>query len=374
MSDTGSWLCPGEIDRARILDNNERVRRARRITAAALGVALLVLAPWIGWWTLALFAAAALNFDTLDYRLERADRPERVAATSLVYTEAVIATGVALSGAGASPLLPWMAITLVLAAARFRREVVTAGAGVALAMMLVVTVGVDPSGTLADPELLIATSALLVAVVAAAGAIQSAEIHHRGQSVLDPLTGLLNRKAMAGRFIEIREQAALTGAPVCMLALDLDHFKAINDEHGHARGDAVLRDAAYAMRRSLRHFELFYRYGGEEFVVLLPGVDTESGRLVGERLRSSVDEAEPGGVELTVSVGVASEQGSEVNLATLFAAADAALYEAKSAGRNRVVASTDLVGSEPEDGEISVRTRAGRVLVGADAGAARPHA
>ena len=374
MSDTGSWLCPSEIDRARILDNNERVRRARRITAAALGVALLVLAPWIGWWTLALFAAAALNFLTLDHRLERSDRPERVAATSLVYTEAVIAAGVALSGAGSSPLLPWMAITLVLAAARFRREVITAGAGLALAMMLAVTVGVDPSGTLADPELLIATSALMVAVVAAAGAIQSAEIHHRGQSVLDPLTGLLNRKAMAGRFVEIREQAALTGAPVCMLALDLDHFKLINDEHGHARGDAVLRDGAYAMRRSLRHFELFYRYGGEEFVVLLPGVDAESGRQVGERLRTAVEEAEPGGLKLTISVGVASEEGSDVNLATLFAAADAALYEAKSAGRNRVVAATDLVGSDPGDGEITVRTRAGRVLVGAEAGAARPHA
>ena len=316
METTGSWLCPTEIDRARILDNNERVRRARGITAGALGLALVVLAPWVGWWTLALFAAAAANFLTLDHRLGKSEHPERVAAVSLIYTEAVIAVGVAFSGAGSSPILPWMAVTLVLAAARFRREVVAAGTGLALLMMLVVTVGVDPAGTFDDPELLIATAALAIGVAGAVGAIQSAEIHHRGQSVLDPLTGLLNRKAMAGRFIEIREQAALTGAPVCMLALDLDHFKLINDEHGHARGDAVLRDAAYAMRRGLRHFELFYRYGGEEFVVLLPGVDAENGRQVGERLRAAVEAAEPGGLELTISVGVASEEGSDVNLAS----------------------------------------------------------
>ena len=116
------------------------------------------------------------------------------------------------------------------------------------------------------------------------------------------------------------------------------------------------------MRRSLRHFELFYRYGGEEFVVLLPGVDLDSGRQVGERLRASVAEAAARRARADGRPSALRPRTApSVNLATLFAAADAALYEAKSAGRNRVVASADLVGADPADGEITVRTRAGRV-------------
>ncbi len=108
-------------------------------------------------------------------------------------------------------------------------------------------------------------------VVSIVWALQAAELHHRSEAILDPLTGLLNRHALAPRFVEISMQARLTRQPVCLLLCDVDNFKAINDQHGHDCGDAVLRDVAYALRKHLRSFELVYRLGGEEFLVVLPG-------------------------------------------------------------------------------------------------------
>ncbi|MEO8092874.1 MAG: GGDEF domain-containing protein [bacterium] len=363
MTESGSWLCPTDFDRARVLDNNERVRRARGITLGVLGLALVIVAPWAGWWLLGVFAAALLNFVTFERRIARSEHPERVVAFALIYTEVLIGVGVVLSGAGQSPLLPWMVVPLVLSAARFRREVITAGMGLGVLLMLLATVAVDPASVFADPTPLIVAVALAVAVVAAAAAIQAAELHHRGQSVLDPLTGLLNRKALASRFAEIEEQAGLLGAPVCMIALDLDTFKRVNDEHGHERGDAVLRDSAYEMRKSLRDFELLYRYGGDEFLALLPGADLVVGRDVGERLRAAVESSRPGGLEPTVSVGVAVAEGDAVTFESMFAAADAALYEAKRAGRNRVVVAADLAAADPARGEVAAQTRTGQTMV-----------
>ena len=95
-------------------------------------------------------------------------------------------------------------------------------------------------------------------------------------AVIDPLTGLLNRSAFAQRLVELQHQID-QGAESSLgfLMADIDHFKRINDEHGHPVGDAVLRDVAYAMRSELRAFDLIYRLGGEEFAILLPGADVD---------------------------------------------------------------------------------------------------
>src|SRR4029450_4949367 len=96
-----------------------------------------------------------------------------------------------------------------------------------------------------------------------------------------------NRASLDARVLEIEEQAHLTGGAVSVILLDLDSFKQVNDTHGHKRGDAVLRDAAYEIRKSLRSFELVYRIGGEEFLVLLPGVDLSEALEIAERVRHS---------------------------------------------------------------------------------------
>ena len=120
------------------------------------------------------------------------------------------------------------------------------------------------------------------------------------------MTGLLNRHALVPRFIEISQQARLTDQPVCLVLCDLDNFKAVNDEHGHDCGDAVLRDVAYELRKRLRSFELVYRLGGEEFLVVLPGIDLKEGGEIAERLRAAVEQARPTGIPVTISLGVSA--------------------------------------------------------------------
>jgi len=332
-----TWLCPTEFDRARVLDNSTRVRRARRVAAAAIGVALIALLPRFGPWMLGLFAASAVNLLTLDRRMARSAHPELVVAFSLLFTEVLLAAGVALSGAGQSPALPWMVVPVGLTAARFRRRVMVVGGAIGLALMALATVAVDP-GSVSPPTYLIAAVALMVSVVGIADALQSAELNYRSESVLDPLTGVLNRKSLALRFAELHEQARLTDGSICLIAADLDGFKQINDEHGHARGDAALRDAAYEMRKALRNFELFYRLGGEEFLVILPGVHLSAGARAAERMRDAVESSSPAGLDLTVSLGVAAASGEAAEYHALFQGADTALYRAKQLGKNRVVA------------------------------------
>jgi diguanylate cyclase (GGDEF)-like protein len=352
----GSWLCPTELDRSRVVDANDRVRTIRMVGSGAVGAALLISAPWIGWWTLILFALSALNLMSVDWRLRTSAHPERVSADAIVITELLLAGGVVMSGGPHSPALPWMVLPAAMVAARFRPRVVIAGLVGTVFMILVATVGVNPQATVENPVSVIVTLALLAGVVSIVWALQAAELHHRDEAILDPLTGLLNRHALMPRFIELSHQARLTHQPVCMVLCDVDGFKGINDEYGHDRGDAVLRDVAYELRKRLRSFELVYRLGGEEFLIVLPGVDSKGGLEVAERLREAVEQTRPMGIKITISAGLSSGRGEEVEYDALFRAADAALYDAKRAGRNQVVAADAVVielpvESSPANGE-----------------------
>jgi diguanylate cyclase (GGDEF)-like protein len=332
-----SWLCPTELDRVRVVEANEPVRRARTLVAVAVGLALAASAPWLGWWTLILFGLAVANLAMLDWRLRRADRPERVAAQSLLFNLCLFAVGVAFTGGPQSDILAWLVIPGAMAAARFRGHVVAAFAALTALVTVGVTVGVDPAAAADEPVPILVTLSLIAAVTAVVHTLMNAEVEQRGAAVLDPLTGLLNRQALQSRVAELEQQAGLTGGSVCFVACDLDGFKRVNDESGHDRGDAVLCEVAYQLRKSLRSFELVYRLGGEEFLVVLPGAGLEEGLVVGERLRAVVADARPGGVRVTMSVGVAAATGADVRYESLFKAADEALYRAKREGRNRVV-------------------------------------
>jgi diguanylate cyclase (GGDEF)-like protein len=160
-----------------------------------------------------------------------------------------------------------------------------------------------------------------------------AESQKRSESVVDSLTGLPNRRGLEASIEN-------TTRPLAVLLCDLDRFKSVNDRHGHQRGDTVLIETARAIQRSLRPTEQVYRVGGEEFLVLLPGCDLERAMAVAERVRSAIESAEPGGLPLTTSVGVSAVTGEDIDFTELFRAADAGLYEAKDAGRNRVATAT----------------------------------
>ena len=161
-------------------------------------------------------------------------------------------------------------------------------------------------------------------------------------AVRDPLTGLLNRRFFDEAVETAYAAARRTGTPLSLIVLDLDRFSAVNNEHGHAVGDAVLRSVAAAMTASVRASDILVRYGGEEFVVIAQGATSETAVHVAERIRAAVRVADLSGdtarTMITVSAGVASLLGDEADGRALFRAADSALLTAKRAGRDRVVA------------------------------------
>jgi diguanylate cyclase (GGDEF)-like protein len=332
----GGWLCPTKVDLVRLVDMNPLVRRARLLAGLFCGLGVAAMVPWIGGWPLAVFGLAPLPLLLLDRVVRLARRPERLIAGSLSLHAVLILTGAALSGGVHSPLLPWVVIPVVTAAARFRLPVFLVGAALATVGMVASAVIGSPEGLLHDPAPVLGVIVLLGAMVVAQQPVLNAELRWRRDAVLDPLTGLLNRQGLPSRFREVAEQARLTDAHVSLVMCDLDGFKGLNDEHGHACGDAVLRDVAYVLRKELRSFELLYRIGGEELLLVLPGAGLRAGCDVAEQVRATIERSRPAGLDVTASVGVSSASGGEIDFASMFEAADRALYEAKRSGRNRV--------------------------------------
>ncbi|MFZ2100087.1 MAG: GGDEF domain-containing protein [Oricola sp.] len=165
------------------------------------------------------------------------------------------------------------------------------------------------------------------------------EIGYIAAARIDPLTGTSNRGAFFDTGRRLLDRCRREQAPLSLIMFDLDRFKAINDTHGHQMGDRILSDFADTVRQSLRPNDLFGRYGGEEFVVVLPGASIETAAVIAERVRSifaggnEFIDGKP--VRATVSAGVATAV-SNAPLEDVIAAADQAMYIAKRAGRNRV--------------------------------------
>jgi diguanylate cyclase (GGDEF)-like protein len=196
---------------------------------------------------------------------------------------------------------------------------------------------IDPQAVIDYPPYVIIPLALMISIAMFQTVLMRSDLKYRAEAVIDPLTGMLNRKALALRVEELDQQSRITRQPVGVVLGDVDHFKRINDSYGHARGDAVLKDVAYELRQALRAFDLFYRIGGEEFLVLLPGADLETACGVAEELRRALAARPRGGHDMTMSFGVASsERGEGFDYERVFSAADAALYAAKRGGRDRV--------------------------------------
>ena len=157
-------------------------------------------------------------------------------------------------------------------------------------------------------------------------------------SFLDGLTEVANRRQFE-QILDLEwRRAVRSGSPLSLILADIDHFKAFNDNHGHQAGDRCLRDVATLLDSIVqRAGDQVARYGGEEFAAMLPETDAEGAESIAERMRRAVESLETGGGRVTVSIGVATTVAGETRSAeSLVAAADAALYEAKRAGRNTV--------------------------------------
>jgi diguanylate cyclase (GGDEF)-like protein len=332
-----SWLCRSDFDRERLMEMEEFLAPVRRRTFAILTVAILAVAPWLGYWPLLFLIPAGGFFALADHYLQRVERPEYVMFAAWIGSELSIAGAVWLEGGAKVAPLSWLAIPVITLSSRFSTRGVVAGVAAAVALALGVSFGADAHAVLVSPNIAIAPVALILCIAVLSTPLMHSDIRHRSDAVIDQLTGMLNRKALSTRVVELAQQSELTGDPVGLIVADLDHFKRINDTLGHVVGDSVLKEVAYLLRKQLRAFDLAYRLGGEEFLILVPGSDADGTLDLAERLREVIANEEMAGMPVTMSFGVhASRRGTRFGYDEVFARADAALYQAKRSGRNRV--------------------------------------
>ena len=188
-------------------------------------------------------------------------------------------------------------------------------------------------------------------------AFEAARLHRivSSQALVDGLTGLANRRSCEETLHAELARAERFDSPLAVVVADLDDFKEVNDRYGHQAGDVVLRELAVLLRESLRDIDLAARWGGEEFLLVLPGTDLEGAAYVAERVRRALEErvalsGEGDPISVTASFGVAAYPQAR-SIPALFAAADGALYEAKRTGKNRVAVSSENV-ARAESGSV----------------------
>jgi diguanylate cyclase (GGDEF)-like protein len=202
-------------------------------------------------------------------------------------------------------------------------------------------VGIDqlPLDTPLQVRILNEVAYLAVVGVAIAGLSQLRRTQSQLQLLAthDPLTTVLNARAFASQVAQELGRNRRYGRPLALIYLDLDDFKKVNDAHGHATGDAVLRLVADAMRSAVRQADVVGRLGGDEFGVLMPETDGDVAHAVANRLAGGIRTVFRGTPSVTASIGVVAVSGTEAGSDELLRKADQAMYEAKRAGKDRVV-------------------------------------
>lgn len=328
---------------ARILPAHQRV----------LALIALLLAPTIPFDSF--YAPIPLLFAVLGYawaqhNATRFERPELLIAGGLLFGQLMLVAAIVVDSRQHSVGLAILVWPLVAAGGRFPSRVVWAFTAFTIALMGFASLGFDGAVVLHDPILLTLPIATVLAVVLMSAVIRESDAQHRSAAILDGLTGMLNRTALTARTHEIEHQSIVTGHPVAVVVADVDHFKDVNDTHGHSTGDHVLRDLAYVMRKELRAFDLAYRVGGEEFAIIMPGSDEPTAAALAERLRAAIASEPISGLPITMSFGVAASRPGAFDWDDAYLRADAALYRAKQDGRNvvRCASPADRVEALPE--------------------------
>ena len=325
--------------RERLIDMEIRLRPYRFACFAILAVGLAAFSSDLGWWWTIPLAAGLAGFTVADMFMRNSSHPTLWVATAWGILPLLLADAVITTGGAESPALMWFALPAVTLGARFEPRGIALGTAYILALLGLSTYGLDAGTAAAHAQEVMAAVALVLCTVILSGALVESERAHRRRSTLDPLTGLFNRNALDQRFSELDGQHTdrEAGHSHALLLCDLDNFKRVNDQLGHAAGDAVLQDVAYTMRSVLRAGDSIYRVGGEEILVVLPGATEDDAVGVAERLRRAVKERRPVGVAVTISVGVAVARHGPLDTEELVELADSALYSAKAGGRDQVV-------------------------------------
>lgn len=330
------------LGRERYIDTNQWFWLSSSIGGLALALLLAAAIPTYGWIPfLVLGAPAVLGAGGSLLHRGLSERLYSISHLCFIVSIGVCAAYV---GGAQSLLLPLLCPYALGFFSRLRPSIAIGYAVSGFVLAIVPVLILDWSDVVRSPWLLGSCAVGMVALTLIAAQMAAGEIRHRGDATIDQLTGLLNRRGLEDRLIELGEQALVIGldTPMALVAIDLDNFKLVNDTYGHPRGDDVLRDVAYLMRKGLRRFELAYRMGGEEFLIVLPGHEADEAYFVAESIRRSIESARPGGVQVTISMGVAAGRAADFRGLQLLEAADVAVYSAKRAGRNRVIVAPEL--------------------------------
>ena len=315
-----------------------RLRPYRLACFAILALALASVGAEIGWWWVAPLLAGLGGFAVADRFMSSSEHPALWVAAAWGILPLLLADAVVVTGGASSPVLMWFALPAVTLGARFSTRGTAIGTAYILVLLLASTVGLSPATASAHHQEVVAAVALVLSAVILSGALVESDRAHRRRATLDPLTGLFNRSALEQRLGELDGRSTREGGlNHALLLCDLDNFKRVNDQLGHAAGDEVLQDVAHTMRTNLRAGDSIYRVGGEEILVVLPGTTQADALGVAERLRLAVRERRPAGASVTVSIGVAVSQHGPLESDVLVSLADEALYSAKAAGRDCVV-------------------------------------
>jgi diguanylate cyclase (GGDEF)-like protein len=336
--DVGRFLCRDDGERRRMADVAQILRPGMPYLLAVFMLAGLAGVGTYGWLPL-LPSAVALALFAVVWRINiaRHARPEYVWAALFLFSEAALALAQVLGRGPRGYSLVVMAMPVLLAALVFARRVVALATAVAVALTGAVLLGVDLPEVQQSPAVAICALVVMISLAVTALVIRDLDDASRRLAFVDELTGALNRSALAPKLTEISEQALLTGEPIAVIIADIDRYKAINDEHGHSKGDRVLREVARRLGGCVSAFEPVYRFGGEEFLMLLPGLRAAAAGEVAQQMWRAVRERPIQGVTVTLSFGVASSGIEEpFDFDRVFAHADSALYAAKHAGRDRV--------------------------------------
>jgi len=319
---------------------------------------------WVVPWTIAALGGMVAVFAVIRSGINRRWRDPSLAVFQMLYAVAIAAGGYVLAGPVRSAALPILAVILMFGMFGLSvRQVVgvavyTAAMFGAASLYWVWRDGADPGVVTIEKVnfgmLLLMLMGVGILTSRLAGmrqrsqrqkaALEAALEQNRLLATQDTLTGCLNRRAMTDRLGQAMAMAARFGTPCSVIMIDLDHFKHVNDAYGHAAGDEVLRTVADLARGQLRDVDSLGRWGGEEFLVLLPATPAADAMVCAERLQSKLAEVRFPSISpdlhLSFSAGVAAI-GRDERLAALIDRADRAMYQAKQAGRARVVPASE---------------------------------
>lgn len=358
-------------DRLFSTDPKRRIRLVQTAIAIAITLSSLGVMQYIAWagyapwrlvvpWTLVALSGYAGFFMAIRTGWSERCTDPSLTVAQMVYALGCCASGYALAGPMRGTMFPLAMVVLMFgmfALTPRQMLAISVFAVVLFGTVMVAMCRLQPQTFGVDVELghflMLAAMMPAMSVLAAQLSRLRARLKSQARSLTealkqnqvlatrDDLTGLVNRRLMCELLEKEQQRAARHGTGFCVAVLDLDHFKRVNDTHGHAAGDAVLKAVALEGARALRGTDTLGRWGGEEFVLLMPGTSLQAASEVTERLRRALEHLlVPAGdsvVMLTVSAGVAEYRPGEAG-ATVVERADRALYQAKGQGRNRVVA------------------------------------